>query len=96
MSEGHLLLPENQPEQTVSKFGGLKVNKRAKSHRERIKFFDSAEWVMGMASQGHGGEQTERTDQEILSITQLPGEQQTVSQRSSPLVVSNEDSLLGC
>lgn len=52
--------PQEEKQATAeprSKFGGLRVNPKARAKRDKRKFFDSADWAM-KAQQGEDGEQS--------------------------------------
>jgi hypothetical protein len=46
--------PEAPPSQPKGKFGNLRANAGAKGRRDKVKFFDSADWAM--KKQGEAGD----------------------------------------
>ena len=63
--------PENEEPKPAGKFGNLRPNNKARNRRDKVKFFDSADWAM--RQQNQAGEQQEQSGQDgVLHVSQMP------------------------
>ena len=66
--------PEGNEEQKqpTSKFGNLRPNKKARNRRDKVKFFDSADWAMRQQNQQNEGNQEQpQQDDDVLRVSQI-------------------------
>ena len=50
----------NNPPPAANRYGGLKSNKKARNRRDKVKFFDSADWAMkNQNTQGNADQEAE-------------------------------------
>ncbi|KAK8898790.1 hypothetical protein M9Y10_001082 [Tritrichomonas musculus] len=66
--------PEGNEEQKPppSKFGNLRPNKKARNKREKVRFFDSADWAMRQQNEKNGDTQEQpQQDDDVLRVSQI-------------------------
>lgn len=81
----------SEQNQTGPNLGGLKINKKARGRRDKVKFFDSADWAMKGQYQDQGAQPP--TENVLSAYTQLP--EGTPNDGESPLADDNESPIGG-
>lgn len=81
----------SEQETSGPKLGGLKINKKARGRRDKVKFFDSADWAMKGQNQDQCAQPP--TENVLSAYTQLP--EGVPNDGESPLADENESSLAG-
>lgn len=87
------ILGEQNPEENNenpppagNRYGGLKSNKKARNRRDKVKFFDSADWAMRNQNQQNGGaDQDAEGNLPRANFQQIPDQDQG---KDSPLEAS--------
>ena len=94
------ILGESNPEENNNnpppaggggKYGGLKSNRKAKNRRDKVKFFDSADWAMRNQNQQGNADQDAEGNLPRANFQQIPDQDQdgySVLANDSPLEVS--------
>ena len=92
---------ENEGAKAGGKFGNLRQNKNARKRRDKLKFFDSADWAMRQQNQAADAAPEEQPNQEdgVLHVSQMPsivdGEQPAANNTNSTLISEGSDPSLG-
>ncbi|OHT16060.1 hypothetical protein TRFO_42106 [Tritrichomonas foetus] len=65
--------PESEESRPAPKFGNLRQNSKARNRRDKVKFFDSADWAMRQQNQAASGESQEQQPQQdgVLHVSQI-------------------------
>ena len=80
--------PTEQPQERIPNLGKLKANPRARGRRDKVKFFDSADWAM-KSQQGDQQTQDQLPPPNLVSYTEQGNEKDVTASlagNDSPLI----------